>query len=128
MNLPKLRIGNLIADLPIIQGGMAVRISTSTLAAAVANEGGIGIIAGTGMKPEELQQEIRLARSQTRGILGINVLFAVSQFADLVKTAISEKIDLVISGAGFSRDMFGWGKASGVPIVQIGRASCRESV
>ena len=119
MNLPKLRIGNLIADLPIIQGGMAVRISTSTLAAAVANEGGIGIIAGTGMKPEELQQEIRLARSQTRGILGINVLFAVSQFADLVKTAISEKIDLVISGAGFSRDMFGWGKASGVPIVPI---------
>lgn len=119
MNLPKLRIGNLIADLPIIQGGMAVRISTSALASAVANEGGIGVIAGTGMKPEELQQEIRLARSQTRGILGINVLFAVSQFADLVKTAISEKIDLVISGAGFSRDMFGWGKAADVPIVPI---------
>lgn len=119
MKLPKLRIANLVAELPIIQGGMAVRISTSTLAAAVANEGGIGIIAGTGMGPAELQREIRLARSMTRGILGINVLFAVSQFAELVKTAIAEKIDLVISGAGFSRDMFGWGKEGNVPIVPI---------
>lgn len=119
MNLPKLKIANLIAELPIIQGGMAVRISTSTLAAAVANEGGIGVIAGTGMEPTELQQEIRRARSLTSGIIGVNVLFAASKFAELVKAAIAEKIDLVISGAGFSRDMFAWGKESGIPIVPI---------
>ncbi|MDD2533473.1 MAG: nitronate monooxygenase [Eubacteriales bacterium] len=119
MKLPALKIANIVAALPIIQGGMAVRISTSPLAAAVANEGGIGVIAGTGMDPAELQQEIRKARSLTRGILGVNVLFAASQFAELVSAAIAEKIDLVISGAGFSRDMFGWGKASGIPIVPI---------
>lgn len=119
MKLPALKIANLIASIPIIQGGMAVRISTARLAAAVANEGGIGIIAGTGMDPEELRSEIRTARSLTKGIIGVNVLFAVNQFAELVKAAISEKIDLVISGAGFSRDMFGWGKESGTPIVPV---------
>lgn len=119
MKLPSLKIADLIASIPIIQGGMAVRISTARLAAAVANEGGIGIIAGTGMDPEELRSEIRTARSLTKGIIGVNVLFAVNQFAELVKTAISEKIDLVISGAGFSRDMFGWGKESGTPIVPV---------
>ena len=119
MKLPPLRIADLIAPLPIIQGGMAVKISTAPLAAAVANEGGIGIIAGTGMEPEELRDEIRKARSLTDGILGVNVLFAVTRFADLVKTAISERIDLVVSGAGFSRDMFGWGRESGTPIVPV---------
>ncbi len=119
MNLPQLKIANLIASVPIIQGGMAVRISTARLAAAVANEGGIGIIAGTGMASEELRTEIRTARSLTNGIIGVNVLFAVTEFADLVKTAISEKINLVISGAGFSRDMFGWGSESGTPIVPV---------
>ncbi len=119
MKLPVLKIADLTAAIPIIQGGMAVRISTARLAAAVANEKGIGIIAGTGMDPDELASEIRTARSMTNGIIGVNVLFAVNNFADLVKTAIREKIDLVISGAGFSRDMFGWGKESGTPIVPV---------
>lgn len=119
MNLKELTIGNIKARLPIIQGGMAVRISTSHLAAAVANEGGIGVIAGTGMSIDELINEIRMARSASKGIIGVNVLFAVKNFADLVKTAMMEKIDLVLSGAGFSRDMFLWGKEYNVPIVPI---------
>jgi NAD(P)H-dependent flavin oxidoreductase YrpB (nitropropane dioxygenase family) len=119
MQLPELRIGKLRAAVPIIQGAMAVRISTAPLAAAVANEGGIGLIAGTGMSIGELRNEIRKAREMTRGIIGVNVLFAVSEFADLVKTAIEEKIDLVVSGAGFSRDMFAWGREGNVPIVPI---------
>lgn len=119
MELRELKIGNLVVPVPIIQGGMAVRISTAPLAAAVASEGGIGIIAGTGMSVEELRNEIRKAREMTRGIIGVNVLFAVREFAELVKGAIQEGIDLVISGAGFSRDMFVWGKESGTPIVPI---------
>ena len=43
MILPVLRIGNLVAKIPIIQGGMAIRISTARLAAAVAEAGGIGL-------------------------------------------------------------------------------------
>ena len=119
MKLTDLKIGHLIPKLPIIQGGMAVRISTAPLAAAVAEEGGIGLIAATGMSVEELKQEIAKARDLTKGIIGINIMFAATQFANLVKAAIEEGIDLVVSGAGFSRDMFAWGKSAGIPIVPI---------
>ena len=119
METKELIIANIKVPVPIIQGGMAVRISTAPLAGAVANEGGIGIIAGTGMTVKELIAEIRKARAITKGTLGVNVLFAVRNFADLVKAAIEEGIDLIISGAGFSRDMFSWGKKYGTPIVPI---------
>jgi len=119
MKLPELKIGDLVAKLPIIQGGMAVRISTAPLAAAVAEEGGIGLIAASGMSMEELKQEIRKARELTKGIIGINIMFAASEFANAIKTAIEEGIDLIVSGAGFSRDIFGWGKSADVPIVPI---------
>ncbi|MDU4959949.1 MAG: nitronate monooxygenase [Sporomusaceae bacterium] len=119
MKLPELRIGHLVAKVPIVQGGMAVRLSTARLASAVAEEGGIGLIAASGMALDELRHEIRLARSLTKGIIGINAMVAARQFVDLVKTAIDEGIDLVVAGAGFSRDMFGLGKESGTPIVPI---------
>lgn len=119
MPLPKLRIGNLEAKLPIIQGGMAVRISTAPLAAAVANEGGIGLIAGTGMTVPELKQEIRRARQLSKGIIGVNVMFAVREFAALVEAALDEGIDLLVFGAGFSRDIFQWGRKYQKPVVPI---------
>lgn len=119
MKLPELKIGTKIAKMPIIQGGMAIRLSTARLAAAVANEGGIGLIAASGMSHDELRYEIRLARSLTKGIIGINIMVAARDFAGIVNTAIDEGIDLVVAGAGFSRDMFGLGKESGTPIVPI---------
>lgn len=119
MKLPELKIGNKIAKVPIIQGGMAVRLSTARLAAAVANEGGIGLIAASGMPTDELRYEIRLARSLTSGIIGINIMVAARGFSEIVKTAIEEGIDLVVAGAGSSRDMFGLGQESGTPIVPI---------
>ncbi|HEY8909200.1 MAG TPA: nitronate monooxygenase [Desulfosporosinus sp.] len=119
MKIPELRIANLVAKIPVIQGGMAVRISMAPLAAAVAEEGGIGIIAGSGLSVEELIEEIREARRRTKGIIGVNIMFAVSEFAQLVHAAFDEKIDLLVSGAGFSRDMFTWGKEKGVPVVPI---------
>lgn len=119
MNFKPLTIGKKTAPIPIIQGGMAVRISTAELAAAAAREGGIGVIAGTGMEPDELKAEIRKARSLSPGITGVNVLFAASRFAELVKAAISEGIDLIISGAGISRDMYAWGKEADIPVVPV---------
>lgn len=117
--LPQLKIENIKAKLPIIQGGMAVRVSTATLAAAVANEGGIGTIAGTGLTVQALQEEIRKARRLTAGIIGVNVLFAAAQFAQLVKAAMKEKVDFIVSGAGFSRDIFTWGKEMNIPILSM---------
>ncbi|MCO1601129.1 NAD(P)H-dependent flavin oxidoreductase [Desulfosporosinus nitroreducens] len=119
MKIPDLRIGNLVARIPVIQGGMAVRISMAPLAAAVAEEGGIGIIAGSGLSVEELKAEIREARKRTKGIIGVNIMFAVREFAQLVHAAFEEKIDLLVSGAGFSRDMFTWGKEKDIPVVPI---------
>ncbi|SFQ99253.1 NAD(P)H-dependent flavin oxidoreductase [Desulfoscipio geothermicus] len=119
MQLPQLKIGNLLPRLPIIQGGMALRVSTASLAAAVANAGGIGVIGATGMESDELREEIRLARGQTDGIIGVNIMFAIRNFATLVRTALEEKIDVIFSGAGFSRDIFGWGREAGVPVVSI---------
>ena len=73
LKLPALKIGHLVAEVPIVQGGMAIRLSTARLAAAVALEGGIGIIAASGMTFDELRREIRLARELTnnKGIIGI---------------------------------------------------------
>lgn len=119
LKLPELKIGHLVAKVPVIQGGMAIRISTGRLAAAVGEAGGIGLIAASGMSFDELREEIRLARSLTKGIIGINVMVAARQFSGLVKTAIDEGIDLVVAGAGFSRDVFALGKESGTPIVTM---------
>ncbi|MBQ7723656.1 MAG: nitronate monooxygenase, partial [Selenomonadaceae bacterium] len=119
MKLPELKIGNKTAKIPIVQGGMAIRLSTARLAAAVANEGGIGLIAASGMAHEELRYEIKLARSLTDGIIGINIMVAASDFAGIVHTAMDAGIDLIVAGAGFSRDIFGLGRESGTPIVPI---------
>jgi nitronate monooxygenase len=117
--MPSLTIGNVTSRLPIIQGGMAVRISLAPLAAAVAEAGGIGVIAGSGLTCEELANEIRAAKAATDGVIGVNIMVAVRNFADLVKTAIAEGIDLVIAGAGFSRDVFDWTREAGIPMVPI---------
>jgi hypothetical protein len=112
--MPKLRIGDSVAKLPIVQGGMGVGISLSGLASAVANEGGIGVIAANsiGMLDPEyyashkdanviaLRKEIRKAKEISSGIIGVNIMVAVHDFHALIKVAIEEKVDMVFLGAG----------------------------
>jgi nitronate monooxygenase len=115
MKLPPLKIGELIARIPIIQGGMGVGVSLSGLAAAVANEGGIGIIStaqvgynegdfGTNAREANkraLINEIRRARELSpKGIIGINIMVAMNNYEEVATTALEEGIDLIISGAG----------------------------
>jgi len=120
LKLPVLNIGRFTPKFPIIQGGMAVKVSTASLAGAVAKAGGIGVIGATGMTLDELRNEIREARALAgEGIIGVNIMYAARQFAELVHTAINEKIDIIFSGAGFSRELFRWGKESNTPIVSI---------
>ena len=99
MELKELRIGKLVAKVPIFQGGMAIRLTTSRLAAAVANEGGIGLIAASGMSEDELRWEIRNARKLTngKGIIGINCMVAASAFLDLITVAAEEGIDVIVA-------------------------------
>ena len=135
-----LTIGDLKARIPIIQGGMGVGISLSGLASAVANEGGIGVIsaAGLGLLYKKLSPnyteagnlglaaEIRKAREKAKGIIGVNVMVALSDFAELVKTSIAEKVDIIFSGAGLPLDLPSFLKKDSVtklvPIVSSTRA------
>lgn len=136
-----LRIGNLEIAIPIIQGGMGVGISLSGLASAVANEGGAGIIssAGLGLLYKKfstdfleasiagLKEEIRKAREKTAGVIGVNVMVAMTNFADMVKTAIAEKVDILIAGAGLPLDMPSFlikeSNTKLIPIVSSARAA-----
>ena len=119
MAFPSLKIGDLVANTPIIQGGMGVGISLHRLASAVAAEGGIGIIAAAmigmrepdvakdpvGANSRALTSEIRKARELTDGIIGVNIMVALTDFASLVRTAIVERADVIISGAGLPTDL-----------------------
>ena len=112
--IPKLQIGDWESNIPIVQGGMGVGVSLSDLASAVANEGGIGVIstAGIGMLEPDfnrnfkeankraLQREIKKAREMTTGIIGINILVALTDYYDLLQIAVDEGADLVFLGAG----------------------------
>jgi len=120
LQLPELKIGKLIPRFPIIQGGMSISVSTSSLSAAVAKAGGIGVLGATGISLEELKKEIRKTRALAgTGIIGVNIMYAARQFTELVETAISEGIDVIFTGAGFSRDIFLRGRESDTPIVPI---------
>jgi NAD(P)H-dependent flavin oxidoreductase YrpB (nitropropane dioxygenase family) len=119
MKLPELKIGSLIAKIPIIQGGMSIRVSTSALAIPVAESGGIGTIGGSGIPVPELQEDIRKAKSATKGIIAVNIMYAMKDFYELVMASIEAGADMIITGAGFSRDIFKIGKTHNVPIVSI---------
>ena len=134
-------IGNIEIKTPIIQGGMGVGISLSGLAAAVANQGGVGVISTVGVgqidnKPytnfrksniEALTEEIKNARSLSNGVIGVNIMVALSNFADMVETSIKEGVDIIFSGAGLPLDLPKYLKPDSttmlVPIVSSGRAT-----
>jgi len=131
----------LLIPVPVVQGGMGVGISLSGLAAAVANQGGVGVIssAGLGLLYKDfsenylaasihgLKEEIRKAREKTKGVIGVNVLVAMTNFADMVRTAISEKVDILIAGAGLPLDLPSFLQKDSttkiVPIVSSARAA-----
>lgn len=147
MAFPRLSLGDLTLSVPIIQGGMGIGVSLSSLAAAVANAGGLGVIATAGIGWDEpdyttdfraasiraLRRHIRIARSNTKGLLGVNIMVALSNYDDMVTTAVEEGIDVIISGAGLPFSLpklAGGGKSPKlVPIVSSGRAAaiiCRK--
>ena len=119
MKLPELKIGSFIAKIPIIQGGMSIRVSTSALAIPVAECGGIGTIGGSGIPVPELQEDIRKAKKATKGIIAVNIMYAMKDFYELVMASIEAGADMIITGAGFSRDIFKIGKTHNIPIVSI---------
>ena len=133
--------------MPIVQGGMGVGVSLAGLASAVADQGGVGVISSAGLGAIYndyskdyraasiwgLKEELRKARVATRGIIGVNVMVAMSNFADMVRTAIAEKADIIFSGAGLPLNLPSFltegARTKLAPIVSSARAAkllCRK--
>ncbi|MDD8026382.1 MAG: nitronate monooxygenase family protein [Acidobacteriota bacterium] len=139
MKIPPLQIGTITVPLPIIQGGMGVRVSLAGLAAAVANEGGIGTIASVGLgdvedskhdfdrvSREALVFEIQRARKLTDGPIAVNIMGVLSNAKDLVQTSVREGIRIIVSGASLPLklpEMVNDDSVYLVPIVSSGRAA-----
>lgn len=139
--MDKLYLGKLEVPIPIIQGGMGVGISLAGLASAVANQGGVGVIsaAGLGMlnhrsskdflanSIDGLKDEIRKARKLSPGVIGVNIMVALTNFGDLVQASVAEGIDIIFAGAGLPLDLprhlTAGSKTKLVPIVSSARAA-----
>ncbi len=138
--LPPLVIGDLVIEVPIIQGGMGVKVSTASLAGAVADYGGAGTIASVGLaygvdetnrtyagiSNEALRKEIRRAKKITQGLVGINIMVALSNYEEMVRIAVKEQVDYIISGAGLPLSLpefIGKNPVKLIPIVSSGRSA-----
>jgi len=109
-----LSLGSLRIEIPIIQGGMGVRVSSSSLVSAVSNEGALGVIAAVGLGEEcdneqrdykmrsraELTNIIRETRRMTKNPFGVNIMCVLTNYDELVEAAQAESVDVIISGAG----------------------------
>ena len=134
MEIKPLKIGNLVAKLPIIQGGMGVGVSLSKLAGAVARCGGIGVISAAqpGYKEEDflknnLEANVRALKNHIKkakeisngGIIGVNIMVAMERYDKFVKAAIDGGADLIISGAGIPKDLPKIAKGYGIKLAPI---------
>ncbi|MEQ8153773.1 MAG: nitronate monooxygenase family protein [Clostridiaceae bacterium] len=134
MDIKPLRIGNLVARLPIVQGGMGVGVSSSKLAAAVAANGGIGVISGAQIGYTEddfekdplkanlraLKNHIKTAKENAKGgIIGVNLMVALKNYEELTKAAIEAGVDIIISGAGLPSHLPKFAKGSDVKLAPI---------
>ena len=134
MKLPNLKIGDLIAETPIVLGAMGIGVSGSRLAAAFANQGGIGVISGVNIGYNEpdfstnhfmaniraLRREIRKAKEESfKGVVGVNFMVAMNKYKEYVKAAVEERIDIIMSGAGLPLDLPQFVKGSKTKIVPI---------
>ncbi len=138
MDLPKLEIGDLTIELPIIQGGMGVGVSKARLAAAVSKGGGLGVIASVGLGNHEISKrtyeatsrqalvdEIRKVKDQNLPV-GVNIMVALSNYESLVAACVEAGADVIISGAGLPLRLAGYVEDPAVklvPIVSSGRAA-----
>lgn len=134
MNIKPLKIGDLVANIPIIQGGMGVGVSLSNLAGNVAKHGAIGVVSAAhpGYLEEDfekntlaanirgLTKHIKRAKEiSSNGIIGVNVMVAMNNYIEHVKTAIEAGADLIISGAGLPLNLPEITKGSSIKIAPI---------
>lgn len=103
---------------PIFQGAMA-QISTHSLAAAVSNAGGLGIIASGGMTAHQLEQEIRSCKALTNQPFAVNLMLMMNNIAELVEVLIAEKVNIVTTGAGTPKQYMARFKQAGIKVIPV---------
>ena len=115
----KTRITDLLGiEYPILQGGMAW-IAESTLASAVSNAGGLGIIAGGSAPIDYLRDQIRKTKSMTDKPFGVNIMLMSPNAEELAKLVVEEKVPVVTTGAGNpGKYMEAW-KAAGIKVIPV---------
>ncbi|MDD3279417.1 MAG: nitronate monooxygenase [Lachnospiraceae bacterium] len=115
-----IKIGNKTSRLPILQGGMGVGVSLHSLAGHIAKNGGIGVIstADIGYQEPDFEKDpttanLRAIPAQLAaarkiapdGIIGFNVMVALSDYDAIVKACVACHADVIISGAGLPMDL-----------------------
>ncbi|OQA86721.1 MAG: Nitronate monooxygenase [Lentisphaerae bacterium ADurb.Bin242] len=140
MKLPALKIRNLETKYPVIQAGMGVRIGMAELSSAVVNCGGFGTIASVGIGDvergkirfvEECNENFALELKKARELcggkkpLGVNVMVALSNYEEIIRTAVAGGVDFIISGAGLPLPLpeyVGDADIALIPVISSGRA------
>ena len=103
---------------PIFQGAMAW-VSDSSLAAAVSNAGGLGIIAGANARAEHIRNEIRKTKEMTDKPFGVNIMLLSENADELAKMVIEEGVKVITTGAGNpGKYMEAW-KAAGIKVIPV---------
>ena len=115
-----LKIGDMEARVPIVQGGMGIGISLGNLAGAVAKEGGIGIISAAqiGFREPDFETNTKEAnlraiykeyekarRIAPEGVIGFNLMVAMRHYDEYVRAAIDAGADIIVSGAGLPTEL-----------------------
>ena len=115
----KTRITELLGcEYPIIQGGMAW-VAEHTLASAVSNAGGIGLIAGGSAPIDYLREQIRLCKEKTDKPFGVNIMLMSPNADDLAQLCIDEGVKVITTGAGNpGKYMAAW-KEAGIKVMPV---------
>lgn len=103
---------------PIIQGGMA-NIANHLLAAAVSNEGGLGLIASGGDSAEKVRQEIIKCRLLTNQPFGVNIMLMSPYAGEIAQLVIDEKVSVVTTGAGSPGPYIEAWKKAGIIVIPV---------
>lgn len=103
---------------PIIQGGMAW-VSDSSLAAAVSNAGGLGIIAGANAPANLIREEIKKAKELTDKPFGVNIMLLSENADELSEMVIEEGVKVVTTGAGNPGKYIEKWKKAGIKVIPV---------
>ncbi|MEG0286689.1 MAG: DUF561 domain-containing protein [Vagococcus sp.] len=105
-------------EYPIFQGAMA-QISTSALAGAVSEAGGLGIIASGGMTAEKLREEIKKTREMTNKPFAVNVMLMMENCDEIVDVIIESNVKIITTGAGTPKKYMPKLKEAGVMVIPV---------